>query len=211
MHPSLRWSPIALAVAIVGASPPAVSDTAVDTGFLQCVYECKLFPPAAPSFYQEQTTLMIVNGDQPTSLPPHPVTRVAHLAFLDASEKILGRGTVDLTPRDLDEVNACHTIAANMGMAPPPAGVVLVGVVDVGTPGQVSVGRDVDVSVKNPVGRMSLSDPEIFNGRVVGIGRMPCFEVNRNPFRLIDSFEYQQAPEWEPTLIERTADPDRGS
>ena len=66
-----------------------------------------------------------------------------------------------------------------------------------------------DVSVKNPVGRMSLSDPEVFNGRVTGIGRMPCFEVNRNPFWLIDSSEYQQAEEWEPTLIERTADPDQ--
>ena len=195
------------ALAVAGLLAPAgaaLADTANDTGFLQCPYECKLFPPEAPSFYQEQTTLMIMNGDQPTTEPPHPTTRVAYLAFLNGNERILGWTRVGLTPRDLDELNVCFTLTNGLGTAPPPAGLVLVAVDSLvaGVPP-----RDVDVSVKNPIGRMSLENPEVFDGRVVGVGKTSCFEVNANPARLIDELvSNPDQPPWNPVLIEKTED-----
>ena len=198
----LLMLPAAITSLLVGLN--AFADTSNDSGFLQCFYECKLVPPGAPSFYQEQTTLMLMNGDQPTTEPPHPVTRVAYLAFLNGNERILGWTRVGLTPRDLDELNVCFTITQNTGAAPPPAGIVLVAV-DSLTPNVPP--RDVDVAVKNPIGRMSLEDPEVFNSRVAGVGKTSCFEVNANPARLIDELVSDpNLPLWEPVLIEQTAD-----
>ncbi len=200
----LRFLTLSAAFTCTLAGVNAVADTSSDTGFLQCFYECKLAPPGAPSYYQEQTTLMIMNGDQPTSAPPHPTTRVAYIAIMNANERILGFTRVGLTPRDLDELNVCHTITRNTGAAPPPAGVVLVAIDSLvaGVPP-----RDVDVAVKNPVGRMSLDDPEVFNGRIAGVGKTSCFEVNANPARLIDELVSDPSlPVWEPVLIEQTAD-----
>ena len=193
-------------LALAAYTPFTAADTAAGAPVQQCFYECKLFPAGAPSFYQEQTTLMIMNGQQPTPnmLPPHPDTRSVRLVFLDGNEKILGKARLGLSPRDLDEVNVCYTIVANTQAAPPPAGLVLVVATDAATG---AAARDVDIAVKNPVGRMSLEDPEVFNGRISGVGKTSCFEVEATPVDIIQHPEYQEAPTWnEPTLIERTRD-----
>ncbi len=205
MRTLLRTSLASLALAAF-ASGPAVADTAVGAPVQQCIYECKLFPPGAPSFYQEQTTLMIMNGQQPTPnmLPPHPNTRNVRLVFVDGNEKILGKSRLGLSPRDLDEVNVCFTIVENTQAAPPPAGLVLVVATDASTG---AAARDIDVAVKNPVGRMSLEDPEVFNGRVAGVNKTSCFEIQASPVDIIQHPEYQEAPTWgEPVLIEGTRD-----
>ena len=204
---TLSILPLAVAGFLTGAS--ATADSAADTGFLQCFYECKLFPPEAPSFYQEQTTLMIMNGDQPDAgVPPGVVTRLANLAFLDGNERILGRARVQLSARDLDEVNVCFTIAFSSvpPAPPPPAGLVLVAIQAVTPAGELVPGRDVDVAVKNPVGRMSLEDPEVFNGRIEGVGKMPCFEIEASPDELLNDPVYQEAPIFDAILIENTSD-----
>ncbi len=197
-------------IAAIAESPAVIADTAAGAAVQQCFFECKLFPPGAHSFYQEQTTLMIMNGNQPTPnmLPPHPDTRNVRLVFVDGNERILGKSRLGLSPRDLDEVNVCFTIVENTQAAPPPAGLVLVVATDAFTG---AAARDIDVAVKNPVGRMSLDDPEVFNGRVSGVGKTSCFEVESTPVEIIQHPEYQEAPTWaEPVLIERTRDLEPG-
>ncbi len=209
MKTPVRLWMVALAIPLLLTGMNAAADTAKDTGFMQCFYECKLFPPEAPSFYQEQTTLMLMNGDQPDAgAPQGTITRLANLAFLDGNERILGRAHVRLSPRDLDEVNVCFTIAFNSvpPAPPPPAGLVLVAIQAVTPAGELVPGKDVDVAVKNPVGRMSLEDPEVFNGRIAGVGKAPCFNIEQDISRLLADPEYENAPTWEPILIERTAD-----
>ena len=206
MKTPVQTSLVPLALAALVSGPTAVADTAVGAPVQQCFYECKLFPAGAPSFYQEQTTLMIMNGQQPTPdmLAPHPNTRNVRLVFVDGNENILGKSRLGLSPRDLDEVNVCFTIVENTQAAPPPAGLVLIVATDANTGAAAS---DVDVAVKNPVGRMSLEDPEVFNGRISGVGKTSCFEVEATPVDIIQHPDYQEAPTWnEPVLIEGTQD-----
>lgn len=197
---------IPLGIAALLVTTGAAADTAVDRGFMQCFYECKIDP--AGTAYQEETTLMIMNGNQPPTAGAHIVTHIANLVFINGSERVLGRAPVALTPRDLDEVNVCATIARSTAAAPPPAGIVQIAIDDelLSGPGQFVAGKGVDVAIKNPVGRMSLSDPEVFRGRITGVGKTSCFEIDDDPARLLGDPEVQEAPVWTPTLIENTQD-----
>ncbi len=197
---------LTLAVGGVLTNQAAIADTANDRGFLQCFYECKRNPTGQS--FTEQTTLMIMNGDQtPVPVGSHTTTRVAHLAFINGNERIIARSEVRLSPRDLDEVNVCATLLPTPG-GPPPAGIVQVAIGAPTAPGQFVPARDVDIAIKNPVGIMSLTNPEVFQGRITGVGKTSCFEIEDEPQRLVFDPQFQQAPVLNPVLIERTADPD---
>ncbi|MEK7323250.1 MAG: hypothetical protein AABZ84_09245 [Pseudomonadota bacterium] len=206
----LHVSIIPLAVAGLLSGNIATADTAADRGLMQCFYECKL--NATGTAFQEQTTLMIMNGNQPPTAGAHPVTHIANLVFINGNEKVLGKAAVSLTPRDLDEVNVCATIARNTGgiAALPPAGIVQIAIDDelLSGPGQFVPGKGVDVAIKNPVGQMNLTNPEIFTGgnRITAVGKTSCFEIEDEPARLVFDPEVQAAPVWQPILIEKTED-----
>lgn len=214
MKTHVHVSMISLAIAGLLSGQVATADTATDRGLMQCFYECKLNQTG--SFFQEQTTLMIMNGNQGDTAAgaAHPVTHIANLVFINGNEQVLGKAAVRLTPRDLDEVNICATILRNTGgsvAALPPAGLVQIAIDNelLSGPGQFVPGNGVDVAIKNPVGRMSLTDPEVFRaGRITGVGKTSCFEIDDRSERLVFDPEVQAAPEWKPVLIENTEDQD---
>lgn len=213
MKTNAHVSIIPLAIAGLLSGQAATADTATDRGLMQCFYECKV--DQTGTAFQEQTTLMIMNGNQgDTAGAPHRVTHIANLVFLNGNEKVLGKAAVRLTPRDLDEVNVCATILKNTGggvAALPPAGLVQIAIDNelLSGPGQFVPGNGVDVAIKNPVGRMSLTNPEVFRaGRITGVGKTSCFEIEDEPQRLVFDPEVQNAPTWEPVLIENTRDGD---
>ena len=185
----------------------ATADTASDNGFLQCFYECKT--DETGSFWQEQTTLMIMNGNQPLTTGAHGNINVAHIAFLNGQEKIIGKTEVGLSSRDLDELNVCATLRKGTRTVPS-AGLLQIAIDNeaISGPGKFVSGNGVDIAVKNPVGRMSPDEPEVFKNRITGIGKTPCFEIDAKPERLVFDPEYLEAPLWAPVLIEDTADPD---
>lgn len=196
---------LSLAVGGMLTAPAVIADTAFDTGFLQCFYECKV--NQAGTFFTEQTTLMIMNGDQGDPAVGDITTRVAHLAFINGNERIIGRTQVNLSPRDLDELNVCATLLKG-GVAPlPSAGIVQVAIGTPTAPGQFIPARDVDIAIKNPVGSMPLTNPEVFQGKITGVGKTSCSEVESDPGRLFFDPKFQQAPPLQPVLIEGTEDP----
>lgn len=152
---------------------------------LSCFYECKAI---GPTILQETTTLLIAN-ERPefdATGSPIPASR-AHLIFLDGNENPRFRTFVDLSGNDLDEINVCHTLKAQVGLpAAPSAGIVKIVVEDgttVSNPNSFEASTGVVAWIKNVFGQffvppqpLPFSDPNPFGsfGIVRSIAKTGC-------------------------------------
>lgn len=190
---------------------------------LYCFYECK---PASNTRLIETTLLLLANQrpDVDASGAAIPHSR-AHLVFLDGNERPLFRSFVDLSGNDLDEINVCHTIKANLPTAlAPQAGVVQISIQDgvLGLPADGSldpakfeVGTGVVVWNKNVFGSFFVppfpnADPDPFGatGVVRSIAKTTCLPADPHVI-IADPVAIAAVPRAQvpPVLIERTADP----
>lgn len=173
----------------------------------QCFYECKRSPDGG--FFTEVTTLMIANGKPPTTAGVHINTHRATAVILNGNEKPVAVTQTLLSTRDLDELNVCATLQQTAGIVAPSAGsiqMVIEGLPNVSVPGDTQA---VQVWMKNVIGKMKVTDPEVFNGRITGVGKTMCRDIDKTITTgadLLKDPEVQAAPKVPPILIEETSD-----
>ena len=186
---------------------PAFAESSVH----QCFYECKR--SVTGTTFAEVTTLMIANENQLPAPGDHSDTHIATLVLLNGNERVLARARTYLSGRDLDEVNICATLQQASGAALPSAGLIQVAVQGISPAGNVFDGTGVRSWMKNVVGRISPNNPEVFRGRITGVGKTRCRDLDPlvvTAGRLLEDPEVAQAPAVNAILIERTADEANG-
>lgn len=169
----------------------------VSSPILTCPFECK--PGAVvqgEATFDEITTLQLANHGQ--------VTRPARVLIFDGRSIAVAVTEVSLAPRDLDEINICHTLTA-ASISPPPAGLIEVVLPDeLGATGPSGlVGW-----VKMLNGKFFANVPEPFSGRVDANGRAECQAAPVPSVASTTSVlaAAASAPVVTATLVESTAD-----
>jgi len=188
-----------------------IGQIALAQSVLTCFYECKPLPTGGG--FQEVTTLMVTNSASP--LLTQPSRRFANVVFVNGNEKVLARSLLDLSGRDVDELNVCATLEVGIGFAPS-AGIIQLGT-SLDPAGNVPDATEaVDAWMKNLLGRFRPADPanpitfEPFqSGRVTGVAKTQCtrqLDTLVNSEILANDPEVLNAVQIRPILIEKTED-----
>ncbi len=170
--------------------PPKPETRGEVSRVFSCFCECK--PSGLQGFWQEITTLMLVNQSA-----TFPIT--ADVLYLNGNERPIASTTLELSPLDLDEINVCSTLENGVGSF----GVPQAGVIEV----VLSPAGGVYGWVKNLTGRFNRLQPEPYLGFIWGVGKTQCRLVGPNvvtPDQLRPILNDTRRVE--PVLIEGTED-----
>lgn len=187
------------AILQTSAASAQLATTGADVSpVLSCFYECKPGPDIqGQPTYRQITTLPIVNNNV--------IAESVNVNFLDGNQNVIATTDVDLPASDLDELAVCATIEAITGAQPPRAGII-----QIGNMGSFADQRASGVYswIKNVSGKFFASQPEPFDGRVVGIAKSECTYVASpsvtSPIRI--QADASGAPFGPPILVEDTED-----
>lgn len=186
-----RWLSLLGGAAVIAFSGQAGAQSEPDrfstgefTQVFACFFECKPGRTAGRGFWEEITTVVVINANtDDTAAGGDDGRRVVNIKYVDANHNILGssRGAgdpevndfgLDLSAGDLDEINICRTLenAKDSGLisAVPEIGIAEL-YIAAATPGAGAYAW-----VKNLLGRFFVNVDEPFDGRVTSIAKTEC-------------------------------------